>query len=76
MSCPPGHPPRPASEAPKPRKGDHVTAGGPEAGLGFVCHHCGAVQEMASPCDTTVWGAASKVFRARHLECPQPKEKP
>lgn len=79
MTAAPGQPHSPEPRAPRGTsrtgKADHVTCGGPENGLGFLCKHCGAVQEMASPCDTTVWGAASKVFRARHIECP-PKEKP
>lgn len=58
------------------RKGDHVTTGGPENGLGFVCHHCGEGWTITSPAEITSYVAASKVFRARHLECPKPKEKP
>lgn len=58
-----------------PRKGDHVTCGGPENGLGFLCGHCGEGWTITSPAEITSYVAASKVFRARHIGC-LPKEKP
>ncbi len=72
----PGASPRAAQANPAPRKGDHLTTGGPDAGLGFLCHHCGEGWTITSPAEITSYVAASKVFRARHLECPKPKEKP
>lgn len=50
----------------KPRKDAHIVY---EAGVGCVCAHCGAAQEIKFPCTVKMFAAITEQFIREHINC-------